>query len=77
MNPSREPDRAELHQAVVESLLTRIADLQGDIETLRETLHASVELNHALYGQVARLKICLQRNLWDVYNVVLDRESAA
>jgi len=67
----------ELNQAAIDSLLTRIADLKTDIEALRETLHASVALNHKLHEENARLRICLKRNLWETYGIVLDRQAAA
>lgn len=57
-------------------LLERVADLQADNLALRETLHASVNLNHTLMEQNARLRICLKRNLWDVYGRIIERRAA-
>jgi regulator of replication initiation timing len=71
------PTRAELDAAIVDSLLTRIADLYSDIEALREVLQASVDLNHKLTEQNARLRICVRRHLWDSYGVAVQSEAAA
>jgi hypothetical protein len=83
MNIETIPPKPDVLQACVDSLLMtllerdeRIADLESDNAALRETLHASVELNHHQHEQIARLKVCLRRDLWETHGAIIERRVA-
>ena len=67
-------DLVDEHNALdILELRDRVRDLASDNRALRETLRASVDLNHTLTEQNARLRICLRRNLWEIYGAVIGR----